>query len=138
MRTNTDCTVYNRYVSSGQETYQRTEITGVAWQGGKGRTGAGASNQEANQVAVYIPSAGRSGFLSPKNWVLSSKTGRWTLQIGDVIVKGLITDSLMTGETGAITLSALKAKYDDVFVISDVQTMDYGSESMQHWQVTAK
>lgn len=140
MQTNTDCTIYNRYVSSGEEVYQRTQITGVAWQGGKGRTGAGSSNQQANQVTVYIPSAGRSDYVTPKAWaILSNKSGKWTLQPNDVIVKGLVNDTIAPpNETGAITLSALKAKYDDVLVISDVQTMDYGSLSMQHWQVTAK
>lgn len=139
MRTNTDCTIYNRYVSGSVEHYQRTQIKDVAWQGGKGRSGAGATNQESNSVTIYIPSANRDDYVAQKAWsLLSSKTGKWTLQPNDIIVKGLVSDNLMIGETGAISVSALKAKYDDVLVISDIQTMDYGSLSMQHFQVTAK
>ncbi len=141
MRTNTDVTIYNRYVASGEEVYQRTQVLGVAWQGGKGRTSAGASNQEANQVVIYIPSQNNTEYLFAKAWqALTDKSANWTLQNNDIVVKGLVADEIIPADQtgGPFSVSDLKAKYDDVLVISDVQTMDYGSPSMNHFQVTAK
>jgi hypothetical protein len=141
MRTNTDVTIYNRYVVSGEEVYQRTQVLGVAWQGSKGRSGPGSSNQEANQVVIYIPSQNNTEYLPAKAWqALTDKSDNWTLQNNDVIVKGLVSDEIIPADQtgGPFSVSDLKAKYDHVLVISDVQTRDDGSPSMNHWQVTAK
>ena len=64
---------------------------------------------------------------------LTTKTGKWTLQDGDFMVKGLVTDEIGAG----FTMTALKAKYDDVVMIKSVDTMDAGSSYMQHWQIGA-
>jgi hypothetical protein len=136
MRVNSDCTLYNRYLSSGAEAYQRTAISDVAWENRKAvNVLASGGNIAADQATIYIPYARGTFFLASKAWLaLVSKTGKWTLQPGDVIVRGTVTDTISAG----FTITALKAKYDDVLVISSVDLMNIGSRSMWHWRVGAK
>lgn len=132
MITETDCTIYNKYLVGRVDTYQRVQISGVHWEQRHAREG----NQDNDFTIVYIPFARGDDYLKPREWqALASKSGAWTLQIGDVIVKGLVSDELVAG---TFTLSSLKAAYDDVLVISSVDTRDYGSSNMQHWEVTAR
>ncbi|MFZ2196153.1 MAG: hypothetical protein WAV13_00360 [Thermodesulfovibrionales bacterium] len=136
MKTNTDMTIYNKYVVAGVETYKRTQIIAVQWENRKGanvlRTGGTTA---ADQVAVFIPWARGANYLKPKAWqALADKTGKWTLQVGDFIVKGLVADEIGPG----FLMSALKAKYDDVLAITSIDTMDQGSQVLWHWQLGAK
>ena len=135
MRTNANLTVYNKYIdpTTRSEKYQRVGIVGVAWENRKAAnvrsTGGLAA---ADQARVFIPLARGTNFLKPKAWqALTTKTGKWTLQVGDLIVKGLVSDEIQTG----FTVTQLKAKYDDVLVITSVDTMDAGSPGMQHWNL---
>ena len=113
------------------DTFQRVQIEGVHWEQRHAREG----NQDNDFTLVFIPFALGADYLAPRVWqVLPTKTGSWTLQIGDVIVKGLISDNL----TSSFTLSDLKRTYDDVLVISSVDTRDFGSSSMQHWEITCR
>jgi hypothetical protein len=131
MLTNSDITIYNKYRVASVDTYQRTTVVDVAWEQRHAR-----SKQDSDDLAtVFIPMLSARNYLKPKEWqALSNKSGRWTLQVGDVIVKGLVDDEL----TAIFTLTNLKNAYDDVLVVSSVDTRDYGSPSMQHFQVGAK
>ncbi len=136
VKTNTACTLYNKYVNAAtrSEVWQRTALAAVAWENRKAANVARAGNLEADEAAIYIPFALGSDYLAPRAWqALATKTGKWTLQVGDVIVKGAVTDTI----TSSFTISDLKAKYDDVLVIRSVDAMDQGSASMHHWQVGA-
>lgn len=132
LQTETDCTVYNKYLVGRVETWQRVEITSVHWEQ---RHAVRGDLNSPDVALVFIPFARGANYLKPRIWQASSKTGFWTLQIGDVIVKGLVSSSLVTG---AFTLSDLKAAYDDVLVIASVDTRDFGSGNLQHWEVTAR
>jgi len=136
MKTNASITIYNKYMVAGVDTYQRTQIPDVAWSSGKARNViASGGNINSDQASVYVPYARGTNYTLPKAWqALVSKTGKWTLQIGDYVVKGLVTDEI----TGGFTMTSLKAKYDDVLQISSVDTMQAGSLSMWHWQLGAK
>jgi hypothetical protein len=142
MRTNTGCTVYNRYIVSGSEHYQRTELAAVAWQNRKAANVIASGLLAADSATIYIPFALGTNYVKPIAWqALSVKTGYWTLAIGDVIVKGLVTDEIhdavVSPPSAAFTMTNLKAKYDDVVTIKSVDTMDAGSDSMRHWQIGA-
>jgi hypothetical protein len=142
MRTNTGCTIYNHYVVSGAEHYQRTELSAVAWENRKAANVIRSGLLTADSVVVYIPFAMGEDYLKPKAWqALSVKTGYWTLAVGDVIVKGLVTDEIhdavVSPPSSAFTMTNLKALHDDVVTIRSVDTMDAGSLSMRHWQVGA-
>lgn len=148
MRTNCDITIYNRYVVSGAEKYQRVVVLGVAWENRKAaNTLASGGKIAAYSARVFIPFARGVSYIEPKAWqALTSKTGKWTLQEDDVIVKGAVTDEIVAASTDpithvvtpAFTITSLKAKYDDVLTVASVDTMDTGSFSMQHWNVGLK
>lgn len=140
MIANADLTLYNKYIEDRKERFQRVQLKGVMWENRKARNVlASGGNLAADQAAIYIPMS-IAGHQEPMEW----RTGQdesgdedvetWTLQTGDLVVRGLVDDEL-TDEFGP---SALKAKYDDVLVISSVDTMKAGSADMHHWQVGAK
>ena len=132
MLTEADCTIYNKYMVGRVDTWQRVQIEGVHWEQRHAREG----NEDNDFTLVFIPFARGEDYLKPRRWqVLSNKSEHWTLQIGDVIVKGLVSDELVAG---TFTLSNLKAAYDDVLMIASVDTRDFGSSALQHWEVTAR
>lgn len=152
MRNNAHCTVYNKYVDSATRTekYQRTQICGVLWEDRKAANViASGGNMAANQANIYIPYARGAAYKDPAAWqALVTKTGYWTLQDGDFIVRGLVSDEIheaIPGSAGppvvpavpAFTISDLKAKYASVLSIKSVDTMDMGSSGMSHWQIGA-
>jgi hypothetical protein len=134
MLTNTDCTIFNRYVEAGEEKYQRTEIPAVAWENRKAANILRSGSLAADSVSVYIPFSIVCNYMKPVAWQsMINKSGLWTLQVGDVIVKGIVKDEI----TDAFTVSDMKSKYDDVVSIKSVDTMDNGSFSLRHWQIGA-
>jgi len=142
MRTNTALTLYNRV--PGTETYHRTVIGRVAWENRKASNVlASGGTIAADQAAIYLP-ARTPGYLSPKAWqALADKSTAWTLQTGDVVVKGTVTDEIHAAVVGppavaAFTMTDLKAKYDDVLTITSVDVMDNGSPAMRHFQIGAR
>lgn len=135
MITNTDMTVYNKYISSGSAMYQRTVIPDVHWEAVQAMNQARFGNLDSNKATVLIPAARGEDYLDPIEWeAQTTKTGTWTLHEGDVIVKGNVTDEI----TGSFTLTSLKKKYSNVLVIESVDFRDLGSSRMHHWEVGAK
>jgi len=133
MNTNTAATLYNKV--AGSETYYRSVIIACQWENRKAANVIASGLIAADSVAIYIPHSVSANYVKPKAWqALATKTGKWTLQVGDYIVKGLVADEI----TGAFTITALKAKYDDVVQAKSVDTMDMGSVSMRHYQVGAQ
>lgn len=139
MLINSDLTLYNKYIdpTTRTEKYQRAEIIGVTWQGRKAANGLHSGLFASNSVSVFIPFARNANYVQPIAWqALVTKTEKWTLQDGDVIVKGLVSDEITASPV--FTMTNLKAKYDNVLVITSVDMMDMGSADMQHWQIGAK
>ncbi|RJQ42816.1 MAG: hypothetical protein C4545_04055 [Anaerolineaceae bacterium] len=137
MKTNTALTIYNRYIDATTRTekYQRTVIPAVFWENRKAANVIKSGLLAADQASVYVPFTAGINHLEPAAWqALTSKTGKWTIAIGDAIVKGDVTDEI----EGSFTITSLKAKYDDVLIITSVDAQDYGSVGMQHWQIGAK
>jgi len=132
MRTNCSITIYNKYLVNRIETWQRVQVESVQWEQRHARN----QNDSDDLATIYIPMTRGANYLKPRAWqALVSKSGKWTLQVGDVIVKSLVSNELATG---GFTLTSLKNTYDDVLVITSVDTRDFGSANMQHWQVGAK
>ena len=149
MINNTTMTIFNKV--SGTETYQRTVIPGdVQWENRKAANGMRTGALASNTARVFIPMSFGSDYLKPRAWqALVTSTGKWTLQEGDVIVKGTVADEIhaaVPGSAGpplvpavpAFTLSNLKAKYDDVLVVTSCDTFDMGSLALRHWEIGAK
>jgi hypothetical protein len=149
MQTNCDLTIYNKYTdpTTRTEKYQRTVVVAVFWENRKAANIMRSGLLEADAVTVHIPFARGTDFVKPIAWqALTTKTGSWTIQVGDVIVKGAVTDEITDAVTDpkthvvtpAFTMTDLAKKYDDVLTIRTVDTMDYGSQNMWHWEVGAK
>mgnify|MGYP003532182253 FL=1 len=126
-------TIYNRYFVNRVETYQRTVIRDVVWQATKAVSGRSTGVLASNVATVFIPMARGADYLKPKAWQ-AARSGKWTLQEGDVIVRGEATDNITT----EYTITSLRAEYEDVVTITSVDAMDQGSANVQHWQVGCK
>ena len=136
MRNNADITIYNKSVdaTTRAEVWTRTQIVGVTWEEAKAANVIRSGLLEADRVTVYIPLARGSSYLKPRAWqALTVKTGNWTLQQGDILVRGLVSETI----DADYTISDLKREYDDVVAVRSVDLMDNGSVAMWHWQVGA-
>lgn len=134
MRTNSDLTVYNRYIVDGDEVWQLFHVLNVMWEDTKAVNILKSGLMSADSVIVFIPRLGRMSYVFPKEWVaLTDKSGFWTLQPGDTLVKGLVTDVI--GPT--FTISDLNRKYGDVVNITTIDRLDMGSPALWHWRVGA-
>jgi hypothetical protein len=132
---NCDITIYNKYIENRVEKWQRSEILEVGWQDTKA-VNSQRFGTAANLAAVFIPFDRKAtGYATPKQWqALTDKTGRWTLQEGDVIVRGIVTDEI----DGSFTITDLRAENDNVVTIASVDAMDQGSPAVQHFDVGCK
>lgn len=118
MRTNADLTIYAKSVVAGAETYTRSTVLGVMWEDRRAANARQSGDVKADDIAVYIPMA----------------RGEISLKAGDVIVRGVVTDTI----SPAFTITALRAKYPGlVGTVKSVDRMDQGSTRMHHWQVGA-
>lgn len=129
MLTNCDVTIFNKYIENRETKYQKSYIYGVHWEDSKGANVLKSGLDNADKSIIYIPFYNGKNYLKPKEFV-KDNIGNFTLQHEDIIVKGIIDDEFTT-------IKALEAKYDDVRMITKVDTRDFGSERMQHWEVGA-
>jgi hypothetical protein len=117
MRTNANLTIYHKSIVARAESWSREAVQDVMWENRKAANVIQSGLLEADSVTVYIPFA----------------RGDISVKAGDVLVKGIVTDTIGP----SFTITNLKAKYDDVVTVRSVDTMDYGSAAMQHWQIGA-
>jgi hypothetical protein len=115
--------------------FQRTEVSDVLWQSSQAVNKHRGADLSANKAVIAIPFSECLAHLMPKAWLaLADKTDNWTLQEGDVIVRGIVTDEVTT----EFTMSDLRAKYDDVLEIVSAERMDQGSPNTHHWLIGCK
>jgi hypothetical protein len=127
-------TIYNKYIAIRAEVYQRSEVYDVVWQSSDAISRM-KEQVAANSALIMIPFARGLEYLAPKAWqALTDKSDNWTLQDGDVIVRGIVTDEI----AGAFTIKDLYTAYDDVLAIASVAAMDEGSLNVRHWEVNCK
>ena len=117
MRTNADMTLYARSISAGAESFTRSVVYGVAWEDRRAANARLGGDLKADDIAVFIPMA--------RNVALKA---------GDVIVRGVVTDTISSG----FTITALRAKYpNSVGTVKSVDCFDQGSSALHHWQIGA-
>ena len=130
MRTNSSMTIYNKYVDpiTRLEKWQRHVINEVFWESSKGSSFAKGINQNDN-VTVYIPLNMNymTYYVNPISF-RDNPTGNWTIQTGDIIVKGTVTDSITKQ-------SELEKKYAEVYNVTKLTPNLFGSSNMHHFQV---
>lgn len=130
---NAHITVYNKYTdpATREEKYQRSEVYDVVWQSIKAISRM-REKIGANSALILIPFASGTGYQEPKAW--QTDRDGWTLQEGDAVVRGLVSDEIDSG----FTITDLRKDHENVFVIASVDAMDQGSLNVQHWEVNCK
>lgn len=123
-------TLYNKYLEGSVEKWRRTILPGVFWDSSKGaiirKTGVAAADGLTLIIPMTIP-----GYRKPKEWAyLPDKSGTWTLQSGDTVILGAIAHEIVKSSKELLG-------YDDVMMISNVDTRKFGS-TMDHWEVTGR
>lgn len=124
-------TLYNKYKDGTVEKWQRTTLIGVYWNAVKGSVSRKTGTSSADSLQLIIPMM-VLGYKSPKEWAkLENKQGYWTLESGDMVVLGNITQEVTK------TSAELKQSLDNCLTISSVDTRNIGA-GMAHWEVGAK
>jgi hypothetical protein len=127
---NAHITVYNKYIEDRAEKWQRAEVLDCVWQGVKA-IARFKEQTPANTILILIPFASGTAYQKPKVWQVDHEG--WTLQEGDVIVRGIVTDEI----TGAFTITDLRAEHQYVAQIASVADRGQGRFTA-HWEVQAK
>jgi hypothetical protein len=136
MITNADITLYNKYYDRtlGHDAYLRSYIFNVNWQGARAVTvnDKGLITADFTEVFIYPPTWGDKNYMKPKEWAKSEeKELFFTLNAGDIIVKGIIDYAIAAASTKELINS-----FDDVLTI--VSVVDLSETSLPHWEIGAK
>ena len=139
-------TVYNMMedTTTGMDTYNITILRGVFLDVSKAANVMKSGLASADAATLYIPMSiqavnAKTGkeqqFVSPKEYEqLENVSGYWTLRTGG---KSSVTDCFFVkGEVvEEASYSDISRRYDDVYDVTSVDTKDFGSKSMWHWEV---
>lgn len=134
---NADITLYNK-IPGEKAVYQRSYLYGVMWQDVHGVNIEDKGLAVADHTDIYIPFSviTKQNYALPKVFNTISDRGKmFTFKPGDIVVKGII-DLDLVGEPGKDE-KVLKKTHDNVRIIKSVDTYDFGSGDMQHWEVVA-
>lgn len=133
MITNNNVTIYNKYFDEATrlDKYKRTVIENVFWDEKQASNRLQSGLKDADKVLLLIPFdyTSQDEYISPREFEkLEDKTGYFTLQIEDRMVKGDI-DFEITSKP-----SDLDREYE-AFTITSVDKKDFGSYHMRHFEV---
>lgn len=131
MTTNTNMCVFNKYTDENKNVvFRKHLIDHVFWDDSKA-INQNRGYENADDVNVFIPKSQNdmSSYVKPKQY---KGLNKWTLQVGDFIVKGDVREKEVSG------IKELTTKYDNVFTISLVDDKDFGSSSMHHFEIRGK
>lgn len=126
MYTNADCTLYLYSKEGKAEKYTRFPVEEVYWEDVEQATFMKTGQRNACSVLLAIP--------------LESLAEPVKLTRGkDLVVKGIVTDEIdcSSQETMSKSLAALKAVHE-LLTVTTVDERLYGSESMQHYELSCK
>lgn len=125
-------TVYNFDDQDGGKAFHRTVLRGVLVDASRAANIIKSGMENTDAVTVYIPfsaDAGGKTYLSPKEYAArEDKESVFTLRDDrDFFVLGV---AQLDGD-----YQTVNGALDGVYRISSVDTRNYGSADMQHWQV---
>lgn len=126
MITNADATLYLYRKNGKNVSYLRQPIEEVYWEDVRQSTFIKTGQRDAASVLLVIP--------------FESLTDPLMLTQGkDLVVKGIVEDEIdgSTPETLSKSLAALKEKYH-YLTVTTVDEYLYGSESVQHYELSCK
>lgn len=136
MYTNANITIYNKYLDEATrlDKYKRTTIKNVFFDEKKATNRLQSGLESADHVLLLIPFdyTSQSNYVSPREFEeLEDKNNYFTLKTGDKIIKGDIDYEINR------KISELDELYE-TFTITSVDTKDFGSSHMRHWELGAK
>lgn len=144
-------TVFNAHVDqdAGGNVWAPTVVTGASWYLTDASTVDASKGGlvAANKATIRIPEDADTGgktYTDPVSYkVAQSVSGLWTLQAGDIIVKGNVPTTRETTTNGVTTTTAiswtpaaLKKAYSDCVTVLGV-TDNRRAPNAPHWKVTA-
>lgn len=99
MLTNADITIYNQKINPSTKLteYIRTQIRNVHWYSDQKTSvdQAGVHSADVYKIRIPAESVEDIQFIDCSEWRrLEDRTGYWTIQNGDMIVKGLVDDDI--------------------------------------------
>lgn len=125
-------TIYNN-VDKENGKWVFTQLDGVMWDNAKARNVnlSGIANADALNLIIPFDVTVIDGkeYKEPKEWKKDTNNS-WTIQTGDIIVKGFADDMILTQND-------LEKKYDEVYVVNTIDAKIFGSKNMWHWEVGA-
>lgn len=121
-----------------------TILEGVFLDAAKGSNVIRSGLESADAATLFIPmsieavngvTGQKQAFLPSKEYDrLDDKSGNWTLRSGGAssavecfFVKGVVVEQA--------SFQSINQRYDDVYRVTSVDTLDYGSPDLQHWEV---
>lgn len=119
-----------------EKVYNITVLKGVLVDESQGANVLKSGLSTADAVSVFIPfwvDSGTKTFLPEKEYERSNeKMKHWTLRAGkDFFVRNEVIEPGKTRQQ-------LEEMYDGVYSITTVDTKNFGSDDMQHWEVGGK
>jgi len=133
MQTNAILTIINRTVVNHKDLFLPTVLGPANWYAHQKQTVTDGGMRSANAIRVRIPvsSPGRT-YLPEVDWRALPADKRatfWTIQAGDLIVRGDVTDPVQS------TAQIKDAYGPDAAVITGYADNRRGSAVMQHWRI---
>ena len=126
-------TVYNKYKQNGVEKWQRTVIQGVHWESTDSAVYRKNGVQFDGKTLIVIPCRAKQGgrFVSSKSFAeAEDKSGIWTLNKGDTVVRGELKYEVEHSS------SEIQKQCEEAFLIASV--VDNSRSRLPHWEVIAK
>ena len=126
MYTNADCTLYLYSKEGKAEKYTRFPVEEVYWEDVEQATFLKTGQRNACSVLLVIPLESLS---EPVNFTRGK----------DLVIKGIVTDEIDCNSQEAMSksLATLKAAHE-LLTATTVDERLYGSESMQHYELSCK
>lgn len=129
---NETITVFNAKLdeTTSDDVYLKTVINGVSWFCDLASTVDSSGLKVANKFTIRIPADadfGGKSYIDPKTFAKTGTDQNFTLQIGDIIVKGAVAED-------GLRPADLQAIYPEVFTILSV-TDNRRAPNAKHWKV---
>lgn len=132
MRVNSSMTVFNRHADplTKNVTYKSHIIENVFWDNSKG-VNLDKGYDKADSVNAYVPlmQNDMTDYVPPRQYDGSSN--KWTLAEGDYIVRGNVNIAEIN------KIQDISSIYD-TFIITVCDLKDFGSQSLQHFEIRGK
>ena len=132
MITNSDMTIFHRAydTKADLDVYHCFHLHGVFWDEAQRANVIKSGLENADVVSVMIGfdvDADGLDFAPPKQWTPGA--GKWTMQPGDTVVRHLVNAS---------SAAQIRALPYPAYTVTRVDTKDFGSENVRHWEVGLK